>query len=200
MNLVALYVIYAEPNPANAVFWLKAFGAQAISFPSPSKFDGVLPVLSQVDATTIFAVPQRSKSLAHVIPSAAVVNRKPIHGLDLDPARAYVAALDDPAFPLAEMAWRGNSAFHIRAPLQPGQVVSVQVTWMPGWQAFTNSHPAKIHSDQLGLMILEPDCQGDCEIDVYYGVTPEAWFCRTLSALATLALAAYSIRYFRSNS
>jgi hypothetical protein len=195
MNLVALYVIYAEPNPENAVFWLKAFGTQALATPAHAKFDGRLPVLARVDDMTIYAVPQRSRSLAHVIPSTAVVTKKPIHGLDLDPARAYIAALDDPSLPLAEMTWRGNSAFHIRAPLRRGQLVSVQVTWMPGWQS-----TATIHSDQLGLIVLEPNCQGDCEIEVRYGVTPEAWLCRILSGLVTLSLLAYSIRYFRSNS
>jgi len=204
MNLVALYVIQTgsgagEQDGDISLFWLRAFGVQAISVPGeksreayhpiarPHKFDGKLPVLWHEEDDTIFAVPQRSSSLAHVIPKTAVVARQPIHGLDLDPARHYVEALQDPALPLAEMKWQGNSRFTVQAPLHRDQVVSVQVTWMPGWQAVANGAAAPVRADKLGQMVLEPGCDGTCSIEVTYGVTPEAWICRMLSLAVSAA-------------
>jgi hypothetical protein len=206
MNRVALYVVYAESSAEASVFWLKAFGVQAVNAPGgmsfvyPHKFDGVLPALWHEGGETVFGVPQRSKSLAHVIPASAVVIKKPVHGLDLNPARAYVAALDDPSLALAEMTWSGSSAYRVRAPMQRGQVISVQVTHMPGWEATVNGHAIPVRSDQLGLTVLEPGCEGNCEIEVRYGVTAESWACRALSALVTLGLALCSIGYLGKNS
>lgn len=205
MSLVSLYEINTgdgagEKDGEISVFWLKAFGAQAIAVPGeksresyhpiarPHKFEGMLPVLWHEEDDTIYAVPQRSGSLAHVIPKDAVVTRKPIHGLDLDPARAYVAALDDQALPAALLTWSGNSRFRVKAPLKRDQVISVQMTWMPGWRASVAGREIPVHGDQLGQMILEPACPAVCVVEASYGVTTEAWICRILSGMAALSL------------
>jgi hypothetical protein len=72
---------------AQSLLWLKAFGIQAVAvtspgskefwgpFTDPAKFEGTLPVLWREDGVTIYRVPQRSASLAHVIQPAAVANR-----------------------------------------------------------------------------------------------------------------------------
>ena len=44
-------------------------------FRHPRKFEGVLRILWQDNETAIFAVPQRSGSLAHVVPEEALVKR-----------------------------------------------------------------------------------------------------------------------------
>jgi hypothetical protein len=123
-----------------------------------------------------------------VIPRDAVVTKQPIHGLDTEPARAFVAALDDPALPLAEMAWQGNSNFTVHAPVKRGQAVVVQVTWVPGWEARVNGRRVPVRGDGLGQMVLEPTCDGDCTIAVSFEDTTEAWVCRILSGLVTLGL------------
>ncbi len=78
-----------------SILWLKAFGAHAVVVPGPSsseyfkpfanpnKFEGVLPVLWREAGDTIYEIPAKSSSLAHVIPAAAVVSHMPIHGLDV---------------------------------------------------------------------------------------------------------------------
>src|SRR6267142_6452244 len=87
---------------ANAVLWLKAFGVQAVTAcglhspefwkgNSSTKFDALLPVLWRQEDTTIYRVPQRTASLAHVIPATGIT------GL-----QRYVDALDDPSLPLAD--------------------------------------------------------------------------------------------------
>ncbi len=209
MQRVAVYTIYTGANAGDhdaedSIFWLKAFGNQAIYVPGSAsrehyhpivrmrKFEGILPVLWHDEDDTIYAVPQRSRSMAHVIPREAVVSRQPIHGLDLDPARAYVAALDDTSLPLAELSWRTPTEAAIRTAMKPGQVLSVQETWMPGWRARVAGRDVPVRGDKLGLIVIEPNCDGACEVDLSFGVIPEGWVCRILSLLVT-CLAIWSL-------
>ena len=61
-----------------------------------------------------------------------------------------------------------------------------------------------MHADAIGLMIAEPDCEGDCTVEMTYGVTTEAWVCRFLSGFVALGLVALCLsrntRYFRKSS
>jgi hypothetical protein len=43
-----------------------------------------------------------------------------------------------------------------------------------------------VHGDQLGLIVIEPGCDGSCDVSLTFGVTAEGWICRVLSLLATL--------------
>ena len=212
MQRVAVFMVYTGLNAgshdaADSIFWLKAFGAHTVYVPGPAsrehyhpianphKFDGLLPVLWHDEDDTIFAVPQRSGSMAHVIPRDALVTRQPIHGLDLDPARAYVAALDDPSLPLARLNWTSPSRAVIDAGMTPGQLVSVQETWMKGWRASANGRPVRVFSDKLGLIAIDPNCSGPCHIDLSFGLTAEGWITRILSLTVTfLALTALLVR------
>jgi hypothetical protein len=219
MNRVAVYTINSGDGAGDrdaefSIFWMKAFGVQAVTISGeksrehyhptvhPHKFEGVLPVLWHEEDDTIFAVPQRSRSLAHVIPKEAVTVRHPIHGLDRDPVRAYVAALDDPRFPEASLTWKGNSHISVRAIMKRGQVLSVQETYVPGWKGTVGGRSVPLHADGIGLMVAEPGCEGDCLVELAYGVTSEAWLCRIFSLLAALGLGYFSMRarYLRSNS
>lgn len=102
-------------DAAISIVWLKAFGVHAIYVPGPNstipskpfnnskKFDGLLPVLWYEDDDTIFAIPQRTRSLGHIVPADAIVRDPPIHGLDIAESSRYVAALDDPALPASDL-------------------------------------------------------------------------------------------------
>jgi hypothetical protein len=88
--------------------------------------------------------------------------------------------------------------------MKHGQVLSVQVNYVPGWTATVAGRAVPLHGDGIGLMVVEPDCEGTCTVEVAYGATSEAWVCRVLSALAGLGLiaiyAARKARYFLNNS
>jgi len=194
-----------ERDTAYSVFWLKAVGARAVAvcgpnsteyykaFQNPHKFDGVLPLLWRDGDDAIYAVPGRA-SLAHVIPSSAVVNRRPSDGLAIAPAVAYVAALDDPRYPDASFQWKGMSAAEIRATVTRGQVVAVQETFDPGWEAWSNGKRQPIREDGLGLMVIEPDCNGACEISLRHTGGAARMFTRTMSLSAMLFAAVYTWR------
>jgi hypothetical protein len=198
---IAVYQIYSGMNAGArdaevSLLWLKTFGNQAVTVPGPDsreaykpftnadKFTGVLPVLWRNSGDTIYAIPQRSNSLAHVIPADAVVMRRPANGMDVAPLRIYTAALDDPLLPLAELKWQGQSKAYIRAQVRRAQVVSVQVNFHPAWQARVKGQRRPVRSDGLGLMIIDTGCDGNCEVELSYGTTPEVWVCRGLSAAA----------------
>jgi len=215
-QLVAVFTIYTGMNAGDhdaeySLLWLKAFGNSAVyvsgeksreyyhAIAHPHKFDGLLPVLWHDEDDTIFRVPARSSSLAHVVPASAIASRQPIHGFDVDPIRPYVAALEDPSLPLAEMMWQGTSHIRIRAPMTRGQAMSVQINYAPGWRARVSGREIPVRKDGIGLVALQPECEGDCEIEMDYGPTTEAWICRVLSLIAVLVMASLiSLKVFRS--
>ena len=203
MQRVAVFQIQTGTNAGehdgeDSIFWLKAYGNQAIYVPGPAsrehyhavvrthKFDGILPILWHDEDDTIFRVPQRSPSMAHVMPREAIVSRQPIHGLDTGPALAYVAALDDATLPLADLTWISPARATIRTSMSRSQVISVQETFMPGWQARVSGREVPVRSDKLGLIVIEANCDGPCRIDLSFGVTTEGWICRFLSGSVTL--------------
>ena len=202
---VAVYTIYSGQNAggrdgAISVFWLKAFGCGAVAVPGPNsadaykavvhprKFDGLIPLVWREDDESVYRIPLRSASLAHVIPESAMVRRQPIHGLDVDPARAYVAALEDPALPAASLVWQTPERGRIATIVAPGQVVALQVTYDPGWEAREDGRPLRIRRDGLGLTIIEPDRAGRCDIEIVFGGGMERNICLAVSVATALAL------------
>jgi len=197
----AMINILAEANATTSILFLKAFGIQAVTvsgpkstefwkpYANPKKFDGVLPVLWQEDDVTIHKVPQRTTSLAHVIPSTAST------------LETYVAALDDPAIPLAEMKWDGFRRAVIRTTANKDQLISVQTTYHPGWHARANNRPVEIRRDALGFLLIRPECEGPCEVELSYDGGWEYKLCRAISALTILGVAMLGIIYnpFKSN-
>ena len=203
---IATHTIYSGQNAGArdaeySILWLKAFGCHAITVPgpksreayhpirNPGKFEGVLPLLWHEEDDSIYGIPQRSKSLAHVIPADAVVRRTPIHGLDVEEVARFVEAMENPAFPSADLAWLSNSHARIAAEANAGQVVAVQVTYDPGWVARANGRSVALTRDGIGLMTLHPDCDGKCEIDLTFEWGVERRICLALSVLVTLAVA-----------
>jgi hypothetical protein len=105
------------PGPASAEFWKP--------FAHPEKFDSLLPVLWSQEGITVYRVPQRSASLAHVAP--------------------------EPALADASFQWRDQNHIAVRAFTEPGQAIFVQISYHPGWHATIDGHAAEIHRDELGL-------------------------------------------------
>jgi hypothetical protein len=205
---IAFYTIYSGANASGreaeiALLWLKAYGVSAIGvtgprskeyfhpFGHPAEFEGKLPVLwRDTEDNAVFQVPSRSTSLAHVILCGDAVARSPVHGNDIEPLQAYVRALDDPAFPAADLHWLDPHHARIQALLKPEHAISVQMTYDPGWRAFANALRIPVRSDALGLIIVEPQCEGDCVIDLEYAGDPAALWNRLCQFLAVGLVAA----------
>jgi hypothetical protein len=207
MAEVAVYTIYTGQNAGDrdaeySILWLKAYGCHAITVPgprsredyrpfrNPRKFDGMLPLLWHDEDDSIYAVPQRSTSLAHVIPAEAAVVRPPIHGLDVPEVARFVAAMENPAFPLADFSWQSGTRARIVTEAHPGQVVAVQVSYDPGWVATANGRPAAVTRDGIGLIALHPSCDGRCEIELSFDGGAQRKTCLGLSAFVMFGVAA----------
>jgi hypothetical protein len=207
MQRVAVFTIYSGENAGDqdaaiSIFWLKVYGCGAITVPGPGsrdpyhpirnfrKFDGLLPLVWREDGDSIYKVPLRSTSLAHVIPISAVVTRRPYHGLDIDPVRGYVAALDEPNLPAATLAWANPDRGRISARIAAGQAISVQMTYDRGWRASSHGRRLRIVPDRLGMMVIEPDGTGDCVIDLEFSGGPERAGCFGVSLFTSAALLA----------
>jgi hypothetical protein len=183
--------------------WLKAYGvgAVAISGPQsqefwkvyahPKKFEGALPAIWKEDDMTIYRLPQRSPSLAHVVPESALVRRAPRQEGDIDGLERYDRALEDAALPEASFQWEGRNRIHIRTAAAPGQAISVQVSYHPGWHATINGSRAEVHRDGLGLAWLKPTSSGPCNVDLVYDGGWELRLCRwaSLASMMVLGLA-----------
>ncbi len=182
---VAIYAIYTGENAGAedgqiSVVWLKAFGVRAVAvggpasgehykpFRNPRKFEGLLPEVYRDGDDYIYAVPSRTGSLAHVVRRGDLVDTPPIHGLDVGQVRRYVAALEEPLLPIAEMTWTSRHSARIVAELRRDQFVSVQVTYHPGWRAEVDGAQRRVMGDKIGLMAVEPQCEGRCTIDLIY--------------------------------
>jgi hypothetical protein len=189
--------------------WLKAYGVGAIAisgknsqeywkaFGHPEKFDGVLPVLWSEGGVNIYRVPLREFTLAHIVPENALVAHEPKAPDDVREVERYVSALDDPALPGTAFDWEGRNRIRIRTTAAPGQAISIQVTYHPGWRASIGGRARDLHPDGLGLMWLRPGVTGPCEIVLDYDGGWELRLCRWLSwaaiaGLLALALAARS--------
>jgi hypothetical protein len=181
--------------------WYKAYGVDAVIVPGrdspefwrphdhPHQFDGVFPIIWDERDTTIYAVPRPARTLAHVIPRDAVVSRAPAAASDTAEAKRYIAAVESAAVPPATFVWLQDSRARIHAILGANQVLSVQVTYHPGWKATTGGRTVPVSKDGLGQMILSPDRPGDYDIGMVYDGGLESKLCRALSVIVWLAFA-----------
>jgi len=175
-----------------ALMWLKAFGVDAICvsgpksrefykpFRNPHKFEGLLVELWREGDDVIYRVPRRSPSLAHVIRREDLPG-EPTGGLDVAPLRPYLAALDDPSLPQAGFVWRNHHAASISAILEKEQLLSVQISYHPGWKAAVNGQQRVVRKDGLGQMLIEPRCQGRCTVEITFDGGREYKVCRLVS-------------------
>jgi hypothetical protein len=186
---------------AISLLWLKAFGVQAVvsggpksreqyhAFANGEKFKGVLAEYWREGDDAIYRVPQRNNSLAHVMRAAHLVAHAPYNGMDTEQLRTYVDAIDDPALPEATFVWRTNHSAEILTHAQANHVVSVQVTYDPGFHARANGRPAPIFRDGLGWLAIEPHCAGECRIELVYDGGLEDRVARWLRGITILCWA-----------
>jgi hypothetical protein len=194
---------------AVAAILLKAYGVDAVGvsgphsqeaykpFHNPRKFEGLLPELWREGDDVIYQVPSRSHSLAHVIRLADLPARAPESGLDVDPIRPYLRALDDPTLPLAQMTWRNQHTAAISAQLARDQILSIQVSYHPGWTAAVNGQSRRVLKDHLGQLVVLPDCDGPCSVEISFHGGTEMLVARIISWSGLLGGLAWVFLYRR---
>jgi hypothetical protein len=197
--VVSYGIPWTRGDGALTAMWLRLYGAQAVvvagpqsrdyykqNWQDPAKLDGVLPELWRDGGDVIYAVPQRSSSLAHVILPEHVPYRSPENNLDIETVEPLAKALEDPSLPLADFAWTTASDARMQADLELDHLLFVQVTYHPGWRAYVNGEPRRIRREPLGMMVIEPRCEGPCEVTLSFDGGVEMLLARLLCALTIL--------------
>ncbi|HXB69609.1 MAG TPA: hypothetical protein VNY05_15265 [Candidatus Acidoferrales bacterium] len=192
-----IYQVYAGDKQDLTVVFLKAYGCAAVigggpesrevyhPYAHPEKFHG-LPALWRNGGDAVYAVPGSSGSLAHAVRAADLVQMTPVAYNDVA-VKPYLAALDDPSLPVADLRWRAPSAATIAADLRPEHLLSIQISWTAGWHAFVNGEPRRAWGDKLNQMVVEPRCSGACTVELTYDGGAEGRVSRWLSRLALAA-------------
>lgn len=193
----------AGPRPSDvAILWLKALGVRAVEvsgpgstevykdFRHPEEFEGVLQPLWRDHGDALYRV-GASTSLAHVVTARDLVSRTPINGIDVAPLRPYVTALEKPSQPAADFEWTSLHSARIKTDLPPNGVVSIQISWSPGWHAQMNGRALHVLKDGLGFVYLVPGSSGPTTISIDYdgGVEMMAAHWISLATLVLLGLA-----------
>ena len=194
----------AGPNEGQvAADWLKAYGVHAVSvsgsrseetfkpYTNPRKFEGLLPVLWKENDDVIYAIPQRTHSLARAVRRADIISQPPSRFNESGELRGYLSALDDTSLPDPQWHWLGPGRARITGDLRPDNVLSVQIGYHPGWRATMAGLSLPVKNDGLGQIVLEPACDGACTIDLQFTGGVEATLARFACALSILLAAAW---------
>jgi len=186
----ALKLISKTDSPETTLLWLRAFGADLAvvggprtrapfrTFNAPGRFDKIATKVWSDGDDFIYLIPRRSRSLAQVVRRGDTGN-----------IERYVPALEDNSLPKARFAWQSAHSAVVGVELPPGAVLSIQITWNPGWHASVNGSPRRIEKDGLGLMMIDPACPGACTVALNYDGGLEALLARW-AAIATLIVLA----------
>jgi len=214
---VAQYVFHTDDHAGSraaeiSLAWLQAYGVQQVAVAGPRstepyhamahpwKFEGKLEELWRDGMDDIiYRVPQRSRSLAHIVRPGELVLTPPANGLDIAPLAPYLKAIEDPDRPEAAMQWLSNHEVRIMAPMKPGELLSVQIAYDPNWEARVAGTRRPTRADQLGLLVIESQCDHNCEVHLTYSGGLEMQIMRALSAVCWIgALAAVAWELLRS--
>lgn len=186
-----------------AILWLRAFGVDAVAvsgphtreayrdYRNPRKFDGLLPEAWRDGDDVIYRVPRRSAGLAHVVRRGDLAARPPVNGIDVEPVQPYVTALEDASRPLATLTWRSRHEAVISARMEKAEILSVQISYHPGWKASVNGQPRRVYADNLGQLVVEPGCDGACTVALDYNGSIESAWARLVSIGTLLGFAAW---------
>lgn len=71
----------------------------------------------------------------------------------------------------------------------------MQVTNLPGWKATVAGQERPILSDGLGFLLIRPQCEGPCQIDLKWTGSPDLY----VSALISILVLAWTVRLLMDN-
>ncbi len=168
-----------ELNLPASIAWLKAFGVARVGvtgprstevykpFENPNKFKGVLTESWRDGDDAIFEVPLHSTGLVHVVPAAAMPVHPPENGLDTKEMLVYINALEHEARE-PKVEWLAPGSARIQAHVNPGDVVSAQISFVHGWHAASGGETLAVKADGLGQLQIIPTHAGDLDITLEY--------------------------------
>jgi len=192
----------SDPHGGRTLMWLRAFGIDyaAVGGPNtrmvtalyqhPERFDEIGQKVWSDGGDFIYRIPRRARSLAHVIPREALAAQVTDVG-------RYVEALEDADAPPAAFTWVSAHQALVTADVPAGHVISVQVSYAPGWRATVNGVSQPVSADALGLITVAPPTSGPSTVELTFGRSVES----TVTALAAiLVLTLFSVASWRESA
>jgi hypothetical protein len=194
-----------------AILWLQALGVDVMYVPGPNsedaykkdvqhpeRFAGVTPLLYEDgQGNALYRIPRRYSARARVVEAARLgARRPPRFTYDEEYLRAYVDVVENGPNSPVTLERQGTDAMLLRASLSTGQVILVQESYDPAWQAWSNSQRLPIHADAMGFMVVEAP-PGEHQIRLAFVMPAEnrvGWALTATSLLLLAALAAQAIR------
>jgi hypothetical protein len=166
----AFWEIHAGQNSEVSKQWLQILAADLIivhgrssqevyhDYQHPEKFAPVLPVLHQLTPhDIIYDVPRRYRSLARVVETAKLEALGPIEGngtrASLQP---YVDLFEHGPESPTETRWEGTDVLHVKADVEPGQSLIVQISYDKPWRAYSGETLLALREGPLGFIRLDP--------------------------------------------
>lgn len=179
--------------------WLIAMGVRYAAMPTPNsdetfgirhpdKFEGVLRKVWSDGKDTIYEVHRRPHSLAHWVAPSELIPRAPQHGVDVEPLQKYVDAISDPARGSAEFRWVDTQRATIAGVRSGLDVLSVQVPYHFGWRADGPRGRLPVERDGMGFLVIRPDCEGPCNIQLTFDGGKEKAMLRIVTASAWMVV------------
>ena len=205
------YRIRSDHNlqPGDTLLMLKAMGTQYVAihgpksreyyrdFLHPERIGAVLPAVYHEEDDTVYALPARP--LAHLTGAEELAAKEAADHPQL--LASYVAAIEDPARPVLQTAWRDNNTLEIEGPVTGGRMVAIQMNADPGWHATEDGREIGIEADNLGFMVLHAAASSAARIEMQYRAPAEPRIMAAISALAWIsALAGLFLWRKRSDS
>jgi hypothetical protein len=207
------YLLNVGETPAQTelgIQWLQAMGVHALvvngpqsddaykDFHKPERFASFLPVLHQERGDTIYAIPQKSPSMAHVLHPSEAAAARTAGVPDAAEVARYVAAIEDPSRPVAVCDWPRAGTAVIRSNLSANDEISVQTAWFRGWRASVSGRQVPVTEDGFGFLLIHPQCRGGCEVRLTWSGPWDFWPAALVS-LASLGLVVWLLARHRYN-
>ncbi len=176
----------------NAILMMKSLGVEYVvvhgpaskehyrDYKNPTAFEGLLEQVYREEGDVIYRIP--FTSLAHLVRPDQLPG-KFFRGYERELVK-YVAAIEDNSQARLKVEWQGTRSLAIAGPIPHGQVISLQVSFDPGWKATQAGHPVRIDKDDIGFMILHPGPAPFTRIELRYNGTREQHLTAMISALA----------------
>lgn len=194
------YQINHGKNKEIALAWLKVANIKYLvvngpgtrelykDFEVPEKFEEMEAVYEE-RGDIIYKVPLKGTSPAKKVDLGIMNGLVPLEKADDKvPLFAYEAWLDKSK--PAEFEVVNNDMYKIKAKLEEGEGILVQMTYDKGFRAKSSQGKVGIKKDPLGFMILVPRQAGEYEITLRHGKTWKLWL-GYLTTLGTVGFLGY---------
>lgn len=138
-------------------------------FEYPRKFALWEKVFSE-QGDTLYKSPLKNPGLFQIVDKDKYYNlQKPFNAVDEDNLKAYALWVDDNASSKSlEIRWLNNGKVKIKGNFPSDKILSAQITFDKGWQAFSKGKKLEIKEDVMSNMVIFPKEAGEQEIILEY--------------------------------